>query len=129
MGSLRPLSLAPADRESRSLTWDWMREVARPMSLRLLGLTLVMVLPMTRPRRVITAVEWALSSIFNPTWRRRLKGSFSEGMSGAMKGPEAPGRRLAILVPGSAPTMISPRRGPLSPQRSENFREGESAFL
>ena len=63
MGARCPYAFVQALRPMTSLTWDWMRYVARPTSLRLLGLTLVIVLPTTRPSLAKTAVEWAFSSI------------------------------------------------------------------
>ena len=50
---------------STALTWERISHVARPISFRLPGCTLVIVLPTTRPRLAITPVECALISIFS----------------------------------------------------------------
>ncbi len=77
------------------------------MSLRLLGLTLVIVLPMTLPRRAMTAVEWALRSILSPDLLLMPKGSLrrrlerDEVNGGGVPGhvtPARPSRCRDVLV-------------------------------
>ena len=91
------------------------------MSLRLLGLTLVIVFPTTLPSLAITAVEWALSSILAAICWRRPNGSPSARTDtgttasrpaapaqrrrtrSAMSGNSFDGRPVTTITPASAP--------------------------